>query len=112
MTTAIELPQRIRAAVCPLAALARAEGVTMIPDKCLGEHYGRFAAFGSLADCAVHISVAYTDCVEGAEHWRDKACELESDKDDLETEKDSLESRISELEGKIEDLEKERCEHE
>ena len=111
-TTAIELPPRIRAAVCPLAALARAEGVTTIPDKCLGEHSGRFAAFGTLADCAFHIaesndlcnaeSFASEGALEDLEYWLKEA----------KSEKAELEDQISELEGKIEDLEKERCDHE
>ena len=113
MTTTLELPLRIRTAVCPLAALARADGVMKVPDKCLGDHGGRFPTFGgSLADCALHIS-------ESNDLWNAESFASEGAIEDLEywlkeakSEKAELEDQISELEGKIEDLENERCDHE
>ena len=111
-TIAIELPPTIRAAVCPLAALARAEGVMTIPDKCLGEHSGRFAAFGTLADCALHIAESNNLCDGDADGFEMRAVEAEADLEQARDEKHELEDQISELEGKIEDLEKERCDHE
>ena len=111
-TTAIELPPMIRAAVCPLAALARAEGVMTIPDKCLGEHSGRFAAFGTLADCALHIAESNDLCDGDADGFEERAVEAEADLEQARDEKKELEEKVSELEGKIEDLEKERCDHE